>query len=172
MTRIASTSMTKIQKLSCIKITKKLMDFPISVFFLNPVDPINDGVPDYFEKVKKPMDLNKVMVRLNEGYYPSIDEWKKDVNLIWKNALLYHTDDSIVFIIAKELQDTFKKMCENIPKTELEMWTCKIKKTHSKLMKLISAKPDSEKKLNLISAGAPKPRKTKILLRQNSNSLG
>ena len=145
------------------------MDFPISFFFLSPVDPERDGVPDYFDKIKKPMDLGKVMTRLEENYYPSVEEWKKDVNLIWKNATTYHPEQSYIYVVAKELFDAFRKLCENIPRTELEVWTCKVRKTHQKLMKLIDAKPDLTKKSN-ISLGIPKPRQTKIFLRQNSTT--
>ena len=52
--------MNEIQKEFAQKITKKLTLIPISVFFLNPVDPVADNVPDYFEKIRKPMDLHTV----------------------------------------------------------------------------------------------------------------
>lgn len=160
--------MTKVQKLSCEKITRKLMSFPIAYMFIHPVDRLD--APDYYEKVKKPVDLSKVLSRLSENQYPTVDEWKKDVNLIWRNALTYYTGDDTMRRIAHELQDAFKKLCECIPKTELELWTLRVRKAHAKLAKLIAAKPEPQPALALIPAGAPKPRKTKVLLRQNSNT--
>ncbi|KAH0793635.1 Bromodomain containing protein [Histomonas meleagridis] len=110
------------------------------------------------------------MTRLEENYYPSVEDWKKDVNLIWKNATTYHSEQTCIYVIAKELNDAFRKLCENIPRTELEVWTCKVRKTHQKLMKLIDAKPDLTKKSNISLGMVPKPRQTKIFLRQNSTT--
>lgn len=133
--------MNEIQKEFAQKITKKLTLIPISVFFLNPVDPVADNVPDYFEKIRKPMDLHTVTKKLESDSYASVEEWRKDVNLIWKNALTYHNEGTFINSIARELMDVFKNMSETIPKSELDAWMFKVRKMQNKLDKLINSKP-------------------------------
>lgn len=135
--------MNEIQKEFALKTTKKIYSLPISVYFLNPVDPIKDNVPDYFEKISKPMDLGTVLQKLESDAYSSVDEWKKDVNLIWKNALNYHKNNEVIIMIAKELMDVFKSYTELIPRSELEAWTYKVRRMQSKLDKLINSKPEA-----------------------------
>ena len=38
-------------------LVKQLMDEPEGAAFRAPVDPIKENIPDYFDVVKKPMDL-------------------------------------------------------------------------------------------------------------------
>ncbi|OHS94692.1 Bromodomain containing protein [Tritrichomonas foetus] len=166
----AQSTLNGVQKTYCLKITKKIMDYPISVFFLNPVDPEKDGAPDYLEKIKKPMDLNTVKSKLESNSYPSIDKWKEEMNLIWKNAMTYNTEGNYIHMIAKELNEVFRRFCETIPKSELEAWTFRVRKTHSKLMKLIESKPDPTRKQNVTASVPKSQRPTKILLRQKSTN--
>ena len=166
--RPTPSSMTQIQKNYCIKVTRKIMDYPISVFFLNPVDPERDRAPDYFQKIRRPMDLGTVMKKLEGDNYSTVDKWKEEMNLIWKNATTYNNESNYIYMIAKELSDIFRKFCENVPKTEIDFWLYKVRKTHTKLMKLIESKPDPTRKLSIQSNQPKAQRQTKILLRQKS----
>jgi hypothetical protein len=117
------------------------------------------------------MDLNSVMRKLNENQYPSVDRWKEDMNLIWKNAMTYNVEPSAHHSLARELNDLFRRKCENLPRTELELWVHRVNQTHAKLMRLLDARPE-EKRAALSQANIVKPaRPTKILLRQKSQTL-
>lgn len=170
--RVSSSTpgLSGVQKNYCIKITKKIMDYPISIFFRKPVDPEKDNAPGYYDKIKKPMDLSTVLKHLDENHYTSVERWKDEMNLIWRNAMSYNPEGDYIHMIAKELNYVFQRFCEKIPKTELEAWIFRVGKKHAKLMKLIEAKPDPTKKL-LVPATPPKPpRQTKVLLRQKSST--
>lgn len=165
-----SPGLSSVQQNYCIKITKKIMNYPISVFFRNPVDPEKDGAPNYFEVIKRPMDLSTVLKRLDDKYYTTVDKWKEEMNLIWKNAMSYNPEDYYIHMIAKELSDIFRRYCEKIPRTELEAWIFHVGKKHAKLVKLIEAKPDPTKK-TIAPTNSQKPiRQTKVLLRQKSST--
>ncbi|KAL7549755.1 hypothetical protein ACHAWF_013022 [Thalassiosira exigua] len=77
--------------------------------FNSPVDPVELGLPDYFEVIEKPMDLGTVKKQLDNGVYHSLTEVEADVNLTFDNAMLYNPEGSVVWNMARELKDKFTK---------------------------------------------------------------
>lgn len=77
--------------------------------FNSPVDPVELGLPDYFEVIEKPMDLGTVKKQLDNGVYKTLPEARDDVNLTFDNAMLYNPEASVVWNMAKELKDKFTK---------------------------------------------------------------
>ena len=75
--------------------------------FDTPVDPVELGLPDYFDVVKKPMDLGTIMRRLLSRHYDTIEGFQADVLLTFDNAMLYNEEGSIVHNMAKELKTMF-----------------------------------------------------------------
>ena len=134
-------ALTSEQLAFCQKITKKITEIPIAAYFIEPVDP--KELPDYNTKVRKPMYLAKVQQKLTGGQYASVEKWKEDMNLIWKNATTYHPPGSAFHAIAEELQFIFKKQTEKVPRTEYESWVLEFKKVHQELVSLLEAKPDT-----------------------------
>lgn len=164
-------TMTEAQKKRCIKVTEKILSLPIALSFSRAVDPIQDGAPDYFDKIKKPMDLSLVLKKLHEDQYSGVDKWKEDMNLIWKNATTYNDINRPLHAVARELKDYFARRFENVMKSEVELWTMRVRRKHETLQKLLEAKPDpNQKKPKPVSnEQKPKPiRSTKIMLRQKS----
>jgi len=80
---------------------------PESAAFHFPVDPVMLQIPDYFEIIKKPMDLSTIQTRLEEGYYS--DPWDvcDDVRLMWKNAWLYNRKASRIYKYTTKLSEIF-----------------------------------------------------------------
>ena len=116
----------------------KLCSHPLANAFRYPVDPEKDGAPDYFQVIKKPMDLGKVKSKLEANEYQSANELISDVNLIWSNAIKYNDKKSLVYQCAKRLQLTCKQWFEVIPKNEMELWELKLKKQQNKLQRIIA----------------------------------
>ncbi|KAK8852372.1 transcription initiation at TATA-containing promoter protein [Tritrichomonas musculus] len=140
----SSSKMTDTQYNYCVKITKKISDFSISDFFLYPVD--TKEHTDYLAKIKnKPMDLGTVSEKLASHQYTTLNEWKSDMNLIWKNALSYNEANTLVYLLAEELQKKFKEMAESIPASKDEEWVYKMKKIQNKLQRILQAKPSDSK---------------------------
>lgn len=140
----SSSKLTDTQYNYCVKITKKISDFSISDFFLYPVD--TKEHTDYLAKIKnKPMDLGTVSEKLASHQYTTLNEWKSDMNLIWKNALSYNEANTLVYLLAEELQKKFKEMAESIPASKDEEWVYKMKKIQNKLQRILQAKPSDSK---------------------------
>lgn len=78
--------MAKKTRAICIDIMDKLMKLPCAKVFLDPVDPVKDNVPNYFQVIKHPIDLKTINKRLLNGDYPGVSQWDKDMNYVWNNA--------------------------------------------------------------------------------------
>lgn len=70
---------------------------PESIPFRQPVDPTTLGIPDYFDIVKKPMDLSSIKNKLIQGKYSDPWEYVDDVWLMFDNAWLYNRKTSRVY---------------------------------------------------------------------------
>lgn len=70
---------------------------PESLPFRMPVDPQGLGIPDYFDIVKKPMDLSTVKRKLDTGLYSDPWQYVDDVWLMFENAWLYNRKASKVY---------------------------------------------------------------------------
>ena len=65
--------------------------------FRHPVDPIQLGIPDYLDIVKKPMDMGSIQNNLKNGLYSDPWEYVDDVWLMFDNAWLYNRKTSRVY---------------------------------------------------------------------------
>ncbi|KAH3683423.1 hypothetical protein WICPIJ_005606, partial [Wickerhamomyces pijperi] len=61
-----------------------------STAFLNKVS--KRDAPNYYQIIKRPMDLNTILKKLKTFQYKSKSEFVEDVMLIWKNCLQFNTD--------------------------------------------------------------------------------
>jgi E1A/CREB-binding protein len=94
-------------KTKCLDLMKVLQSHHHGWVFNSPVDPVELGLPDYFEVVKKPMDLGTIKKKLENGCYHSIGDFESHVNLTFDNAMLYNPEGSVVYNMAKEMKDKF-----------------------------------------------------------------
>lgn len=70
---------------------------PESLPFRQPVDPQALGIPDYFDIVKKPMDLSTIKRKLDTGQYSDPWQYVDDVWMMFENAWLYNRKTSKVY---------------------------------------------------------------------------
>jgi E1A/CREB-binding protein len=86
--------------------------------FNTPVDPVELGLPDYFEVIKKPMDLGTIRKKLENGVYQRLDDFKEHVLLTFDNAMMYNPEGSVVYNMANEMkvkfQSDFVKLMEQL----------------------------------------------------------
>lgn len=128
---------TKTELEYCKMVTDKLFDSLLSGPFRVPVDPERDGVPDYFDVIKKPMDLTTVRTNLDEGKYRNSSEWIEDLMLIWKNGMQYNRKLPTFYTMAQTLLKKSTKYTEKIPKTELDLWYLNLLRTSAKIANLL-----------------------------------
>ena len=78
--------------------------------FLQPVDPVAEGVPDYPAIIKEPMDLSTIQKKLANREYASFDDFDADVGRIFANALLYNKPGTLVNRMAEELKAYYERV--------------------------------------------------------------
>lgn len=130
-------------KAKCLKILDELISHPISSVFQEPVDPKLDEVPDYFDIIKEPSDLSTVRERLLSNKYANLQEFKREVNLIWENAVAYNGKSSYPAYIADQLSKIFAKQISLLEDQNYEHWINEFLKTRSILFKLFHNPPKS-----------------------------
>lgn len=76
---------------ACEKVVLELRNYTEhSTAFLNKVS--KREAPNYYQIIKKPMDLNTVLKKLKTYQYRSKQEFVEDIMLIWRNCLTYNSD--------------------------------------------------------------------------------
>lgn len=92
----------------CMPLIDKLLKYngAYSIFGL-PVDPVFLSLPDYFEKIKRPMDLGTIKKRLESFHYRDTSYVSRDVHLTFDNAMSYNPKNSTVYSLAKQMKKDF-----------------------------------------------------------------
>ena len=94
-------------KTTCLDVLKVLQAHQHGWVFNSPVDPVELGLPDYFEVIKKPMDLGTIRKRLENGCYHSLEEFEGHCHLTFDNAMMYNPQGSVVYNMAEEMKIKF-----------------------------------------------------------------
>uniref|UniRef100_A0A8R1DWP1 Histone acetyltransferase n=1 Tax=Caenorhabditis japonica TaxID=281687 RepID=A0A8R1DWP1_CAEJA len=92
------------EKMSAIEtLLKETMRQECSWPFLQPVD--SKEVPDYYDVIKRPMDLRTMMNKIKQRVYNSPDEVRNDFQLILTNCETYNETDSEIYQLSQELSE-------------------------------------------------------------------
>lgn len=113
----------------CLQIVKSIMKKKGGVYFCYPVDPVELGIPDYYDVVDRPMDLGTVQAWIESGYYdrsvgpvPAHLQCAQDVELVFNNAAAYNPEGTEVHTFAVKLlaewHQLFAKVEEEARATE------------------------------------------------------
>lgn len=69
--------------------------------------PSRRELPDYYDVIKKPLDIKKIMTRIDEGKYQDFDDLERDFMQLCKNAQLYNEEASLIHEDSIVLQSVF-----------------------------------------------------------------
>lgn len=89
--------------------------------FRQPVDPAVDGVPDYFEKIEKPMDLMTIKSKMEKQMYSTAGEFAGDVRLIVENCKAYWKEGHPLYGEAEKFGKSFEEKF-----AEMSKWLSKM----------------------------------------------
>lgn len=91
---------------------------PYAVPFTNRVS--RKDVPDYYEVIKKPMDLSTMLRKLKAMVYNSRREFLADLNRIYNNCFTYNTDPgSMLRVHVTMLRDKWVRLLAEVPEIEI-----------------------------------------------------
>ncbi|KAF9409000.1 hypothetical protein BGZ94_002120, partial [Podila epigama] len=88
----------------CKSIVKRIMAEPFAIEFNQPVDPIAQGIPEYLQIIKYPMDLGTISSKLKSGGYRTAEEVKKDIELVVFNCRTFNPRDSFIYNQAGDIE--------------------------------------------------------------------
>ncbi|KAH6666298.1 Bromodomain-containing protein, partial [Halenospora varia] len=75
--------------------------------FREPVDPVVHNAPNYFDVVKRPMDLTTIHSKMARNEYANAQEFEADIRLIFQNCYEYWTQDDSVFKDCEKFEKYF-----------------------------------------------------------------
>jgi histone acetyltransferase len=85
--------------------------------FLDPVD--RKQVPDYFEVIKRPMDLGTMLSKVNSNFYRSKEAFLDDFKLMIENCKIYNSPETTYFRCAAALDLKFPDIWSKVfPESE------------------------------------------------------
>jgi hypothetical protein len=58
--------------------------------FHKPVNPIELGIPDYFDIIKNPMDFSTIKKKISNYQYTNCREFCEDMELVFYNCIIYN----------------------------------------------------------------------------------
>ncbi|CUV07511.1 unnamed protein product [Cryptosporidium hominis] len=133
-----------------LTLLEKLSKIPGSRWFLQPVDPELDGVPDYFAVIENPMDFQTIHEKLVQNMYKNPFGWQLDMRLVFYNALKYHKEGNTVREDALSLAIEFENKCKEIKEVNPYYYT--ILQDKQELLPLSEFDPDDTllEKLNTL----------------------
>lgn len=82
------------------------------------MDVVALGLHDYYDVVKKAMDLSTIKTKLESGQYHTKYDFADDVRLMFNNCYKYNGEDSEVARVGKQLQAIFDENFAKVPDDE------------------------------------------------------
>ncbi|XP_068320204.1 transcription factor GTE7-like [Pyrus communis] len=95
---------------NCGQVLSKLMKQKYAWIFNRPVDVVTLGLHDYYDIIKKPMDLGTVKTNLAKGLYSSPSDFAAEVRLTFENAMRYNPQGHEVYNYANQLRSRFEEL--------------------------------------------------------------
>ncbi|KAF5352665.1 hypothetical protein D9756_005839 [Leucocoprinus leucothites] len=100
---------TPINEKKCRDLLKTLQKTPEAAIFSRPVDPILDGCPTYFDEITHPMDFATMGEKLTNGQYATMEDFKKDVELVFSNCRQFNPPSTFPVTCTDTVEKVFKK---------------------------------------------------------------
>ncbi|KAH9409281.1 Transcription activator BRG1 [Tyrophagus putrescentiae] len=82
--------------------------------------PSRKELPDYYEVIRRPVDIKKIKARITASKYRSMDDLTEDFMHMCENAQTYNVEGSQIFLDSQLLMTIFKDLKEKIEKEEAE----------------------------------------------------
>ncbi|OHT09652.1 Bromodomain containing protein [Tritrichomonas foetus] len=128
-------------KRKMINILTKLLQHPTSRIFGSKILPGEDFPPEYFEIVKKPIDISTVIENIEANNYRSLKECVDDVELVWNNAEKFYGKKSQIWLLANEVKNIFKKLYRPLYVRTIHGYCDESYRLRTKIEKLILTSP-------------------------------
>lgn len=76
---------------------------------------VGGEAPGYYERIKKPIDLQTMQKKLKTREYPHVEAVSTDMELLLKNSIDYNGSDHLVTEEARKVLEVYRGKLENLP---------------------------------------------------------
>ena len=132
---------TENQRQWSIKIISDLYKWNLTTYFRPKISPNLEANKDYFEKIKKPIDLDTVKATLYDGQYKNVNDFVSDLKLVFENAINYYGEDNLFTMMAREILIWIKEQEKDMNISEDEKWLKDLAVLQGKLENHLKNKP-------------------------------
>ena len=132
--------------------------------FLQPVDPVELGLPDYTTVIQVPMDLNTVEKNLKSGKYSNSNEFATDIRRIWLNSFRYNAYKSEMFYMTLEISSFFERQFKNLANMVFSTEDQAMKRNKETLKNYMTRPMSSGEKWLLANSLLHLPEKQKVFI--------
>ncbi|EMR11523.1 hypothetical protein PNEG_00534 [Pneumocystis murina B123] len=116
--KVEQVEMTKEQYKYALSMLRQLRRNKDARPFNQPVDPIKLNIPSYPTIITHPMDFGTIDKKLSSKQYETVEEFKKDVELVFTNCFTFNGEESPISIMAKNLKNIFGKQILQMPSVD------------------------------------------------------
>lgn len=74
----------------------------------------------YYDEIKNPMDFGTINQRLNQNKYETMEDFKEDVMLVFRNCRQFNPQGTFPFICADNVEAIFVKEWPRVVERRLE----------------------------------------------------
>ncbi|KAF8204343.1 hypothetical protein K438DRAFT_1716031 [Mycena galopus ATCC 62051] len=111
---------TPIDEKRCKQLLSTVMKVPESGIFQRPVDPVLDGCPTYLDEIRHPMDFGTISTNLASHEYETMEELRKDVDLVFSNCRTFNPPMTYPCNCADTVEKVFKKEWAKVMEKAME----------------------------------------------------
>lgn len=86
--------------------------------FMEPVDTAVLQVPNYYNIIKRPMDVGTIIKRVQNRYYHRVDSLISDFRLVISNCFTFNRPGDVVYRNCQKLEKFFHRILNKMPKGE------------------------------------------------------
>lgn len=86
--------------------------------FMEPVDTAVLQVPNYYNIIKRPMDVGTIIKRVQNKYYHRVDNLISDFRLVISNCFTFNRPGDVVYRNCQKLEKFFHRVLNKMPKGE------------------------------------------------------
>lgn len=104
-----------------LKATRALWRHHYAWPFHKPVDPVALNLPDYFQIIKRPLDMGVIKKNLENCVYTCAQECIDDYRQMFNNCYLYNKPTDDVVMMCHEVEKALERKLQEMPPQEVEI---------------------------------------------------
>lgn len=80
-----------------------------AVIFLQPIDPVRDQAPTYYDEIKHPMDLSTIDTKLKSGAYKTMGDFAADMRLMFANCRQFNPPGTVPALMEQAVSRVWRR---------------------------------------------------------------